>query len=36
MNILILSPYPPYPPFGGGTMRVYQLLRGLAQRHAVT
>jgi len=36
MNILILSPYPPFPPHGGGTMRVYQLVRGLAQRHAVT
>lgn len=36
MNILILSPYPPYPPYGGGTMRVYQLVRGLAARHAVT
>lgn len=36
MNILVLSPYPPYPPHGGGTMRIYQLLRGLAQRHSVT
>ncbi|HWQ15724.1 MAG TPA: glycosyltransferase family 4 protein [Roseiflexaceae bacterium] len=36
MNILILSPYPPYPPHGGGTMRVYQILRGLAARHTVT
>lgn len=36
MNILILSPYPPFPPHGGGTMRVYQLVRGLAQRHGVT
>lgn len=35
-NILLLSPYPPYPPYGGGTMRIYQLLRGLAQRHSVT
>ena len=36
MNILILSPYPPYPPYGGGTMRIYQLVRGLARRHRVT
>src|SRR5262249_33298046 len=36
MNMLILSPYPPYPPYGGGTMRIYQLVRGLAARHAVT
>ena len=31
-----MSPYPPYPPYGGGTMRIYQLVRGLAQRHAIT
>ena len=36
MNILILSPYPPYPPHGGGTMRIYQLVRGLAARHDLT
>ncbi len=36
MNILILSPYPPYPPYGGGTMRIYQMVRGLAARHTVT
>jgi glycosyltransferase involved in cell wall biosynthesis len=36
MNILILSPYPPYPPYGGGTMRIYQIIRGLSARHAVT
>jgi polysaccharide biosynthesis protein PslH len=36
VNILILSPYPPYPPHGGGTMRIYQLIRGLAARHDVT
>ena len=35
MNILILSPYPPYPPYGGGAMRIYQIIRGLAARHAV-
>lgn len=36
MNILLLSPYPPYPPRGGGTMRIYQIIRGLARRHTVT
>lgn len=36
MNILILSPYPPYPPRGGGAMRIYQIVRWLARRHAVT
>lgn len=36
MKILILSPYPPYPPHGGGTMRIYQIVRGLAARHDLT
>jgi glycosyltransferase involved in cell wall biosynthesis len=36
MKILILSPYPPYPPHGGGTMRIYQLIRGLARRYDLT
>ncbi len=36
MRILILAPYPPYPPHGGGTMRIYQLIRGLAAHHQVT
>ncbi|KAB8143997.1 glycosyltransferase [Chloroflexia bacterium SDU3-3] len=36
MNILLLSPYAPYPPYGGGTMRIYQIARGLARRHRVT
>jgi glycosyltransferase involved in cell wall biosynthesis len=36
VRILILSPYPPYPPHGGGTMRIYQLVRGLAAHHDVT
>jgi glycosyltransferase involved in cell wall biosynthesis len=36
VKILILAPYPPYPPYGGGTMRIYQLIRGLAQQHEVT
>ncbi|ABQ91949.1 glycosyltransferase family 4 protein [Roseiflexus sp. RS-1] len=36
MKILLLSPYPPYPPRGGGAMRIYQIIRGLAQRHSLT
>lgn len=36
MNVLVLSPYAPWPPYGGGTMRIFQLLRGIAQQHAVT
>ncbi len=36
MRILFLCPYPPYPPHGGGTMRIYQLIRGLAVRHDLT
>jgi polysaccharide biosynthesis protein PslH len=36
MKILVLAPYPPFPPYGGGTMRVYQIIRGLAARHEVT
>jgi glycosyltransferase involved in cell wall biosynthesis len=36
VHILILSPYPPYPPYGGGAMRIYQLIRGLAAHHTVT
>jgi glycosyltransferase involved in cell wall biosynthesis len=36
VKILILSPYPPYPPHGGGTMRIYQLVRGLAEHHDLT
>src|SRR5262245_21070606 len=36
MNILVLSPYPPYPPSFGAAARVYHLVRGLAQQHDVT
>ena len=36
MKILLLAPYPPYPPRGGGAMRTYQIIRGLAQRHTLT
>jgi sugar transferase (PEP-CTERM/EpsH1 system associated) len=36
LNILLLSPYPPYPPRSGGALRIYNLLLGLAQQHRVT
>lgn len=36
MRILLLAPYPPSPPRGGGALRMIHLLRGLAARHAVT
>ncbi|NTW04237.1 MAG: glycosyltransferase, partial [Oscillochloris sp.] len=36
MNILILAPYPPYPPRGGGSLRMYNLLAGLARHHTLT
>ncbi len=35
MRILILAPYAPYPPHGGGTMRIYHILRLLAADHRV-
>ncbi|WP_298815668.1 glycosyltransferase family 4 protein [Chloroflexus sp.] len=36
MRALVLSPYPPYPPRGGGALRIYHLLRALAVHHQVT
>jgi glycosyltransferase involved in cell wall biosynthesis len=36
MKILVLTPYAPWPAYGGGAMRIAQLLRGLAQKHTVT
>ena len=36
MNILVLTPYAPWPAYGGGTMRIYQLLRGIAKGNNVT
>lgn len=35
MRLLFLSPYPPYPPRSGGTLRIYNLLTGLARNHDV-
>jgi sugar transferase (PEP-CTERM/EpsH1 system associated) len=36
MRILVLAPYPPYPPHSGGALRIFHLLRALAERHTVT
>ncbi len=36
MRILVLAPYPPYPPRSGGALRIFYLLRALAERHIVT
>lgn len=36
MRILILSPYPPFPPHGGGSLRIYHLIKGLSAGHDVT
>ena len=35
-KILLLSPYPPYPARGGGALRIFNLMAGLAARHTVT
>ncbi|MBI2955201.1 MAG: glycosyltransferase [Chloroflexi bacterium] len=36
LNILVLSPYFPYPPAHGGAVRVYSLIKYLSDRHRVT
>ena len=36
MNLLFLTPQIPYPPQHGGALRAYNLIRVLAQRHAIT
>jgi len=36
MNILFLSAWYPYPPNNGSKLRIYNLLRGLAELHTVT
>jgi len=36
MEILVVAPYPPYPPRFGGAARVYHLIRALARAHRVT
>jgi len=35
LNILFLAPYLPFPPHGGGQLRIYHLLRHAAERHHV-
>lgn len=35
MRVLLLTPYPAYPPHGGGVQRMYQFVRHLSQRHEV-
>jgi sugar transferase (PEP-CTERM/EpsH1 system associated) len=36
MDILVLAPYPPYPPRFGGATRIFHLVRMLAREHRVT
>ncbi len=36
MEILVLAPYPPYPPRFGGAARIFHLVRVLAAAHRVT
>jgi sugar transferase (PEP-CTERM/EpsH1 system associated) len=36
MNVLLLSPWFPFPPFGGALIRVYETVRYLTDRHQVT
>lgn len=36
MKLLFLSTWFPYPPDNGSKLRVYHLLRSLAERHEVT
>lgn len=35
MRILMLAPYPPFPPQSGGALRIYNLVRGLSIHHEV-
>lgn len=36
MNVLFLSPWLPWPPFGGALIRILETLRVVSQRHRVT
>lgn len=36
MNVLLLSPWLPWPPFGGALIRIWETLRYLSRRHSVT
>jgi sugar transferase (PEP-CTERM/EpsH1 system associated) len=35
-HVLMLTPYLPYPPFSGGRMRTYNLVKRLAEDHRIT
>jgi len=35
VNVLFLSPYPPFPPTFGGTVRIHHLMRQAARQHKV-
>lgn len=35
MRILLLTPYPAYPPHGGGVQRMYHFIRQLSQHHDI-
>ena len=35
MRVVMLTPYPAFPPHGGGVQRMYQLIRSLSQRHEI-
>ena len=35
MNVLFVSPYPPYPPTFGGSVRIFHLMRQTAKQHRV-
>jgi len=36
MKILMLTPYLPYPPVGGGQTRSYNLIKYLGKKHEIT
>ena len=36
MNILMLTPYLPYPLLSGGQIRSYHLIRKMADKHKIT
>jgi sugar transferase (PEP-CTERM/EpsH1 system associated) len=36
MKVLVVSPWFPWPPFGGALIRVFETIRHLSQRHSVT
>lgn len=36
MNVLMLTPYLPYPPSSGGQVRSYNLIKHLSQKHTIT